>query len=175
MVAPSFAWQLLDDRVVVRVVYHDIDEAVVFRGCPDHGGAADIDVLYGVFQGAIGLRNGRLEGVQVDHHHVDGLDAVVGHHRVVLAAAGENAAVHFRVQGFDPAVHHFREACVVGHFGHLQAAVLQQAIGAAGGQQVDPHVQQRLGEFDDAGLVRNADQGAIDFHKLLVAHGAWPP
>ena len=45
-----------------------------------------------------------------------GVDAVLGHHRIVLATAGEDATVYFRVQGFYTAIHHFREAGVVGDF-----------------------------------------------------------
>ena len=48
-----------------------------------------------------------------------------GHHAIVLAAAGENAAVYFRVQGLDPAIHHFGEAGVIRYLGDIQAVVFQ--------------------------------------------------
>ena len=34
-------------------------------------------------------------------------------------AQGQQAAVNLGVQGLDPAVHHFRKACDVGHIGHI--------------------------------------------------------
>jgi hypothetical protein len=73
------------------------------------------------------------------HHQVDGRDAVLFDGRQVLGqvAAGEDAAVHLRVQGLDAAVEHFREAGVVADFGDRQAGVAQQLGGAAGGQQLD--------------------------------------
>ncbi len=42
-----------------------------FRRSPDHGRAADIDVLNGVLQSDIRLQDGLLERVQVDGHHID--------------------------------------------------------------------------------------------------------
>src|SRR5690606_6902154 len=102
------------------------------------------------------------EGVEVDHHHVDGLDAVLRHHPVVDAPAAEDAAVDLRVQGLDPAVHHLREAGVVRHFHRRDAVVPEQAEGAAGGEDLHPQLAQGTGKVQDAGLVGNADQGAAD-------------
>src|SRR5690606_41863807 len=52
---------------------------------------------------------------------VDRADAVLGHHRVVDAGAAEQAAMHDRVQGLDPAIHHFREARSEEHTSELQS------------------------------------------------------
>jgi hypothetical protein len=111
---------------------------VVLGRRAQHGRAADVDVLDRVFQRALILGHGLLEGVQVDHHHVDLRDAVLFQLGHVLReiAARQDAAVHFRVQGLDAAVEHFRETGVVGDFGHRHAIVLQQLGGAAGGQDV---------------------------------------
>ena len=57
-----------------------------------------------------GLRDRRRERIEVHHHQVDGLDAVLGHHRVVGAAPAEQAAVDLRVQRLDAAVHDLGEA-----------------------------------------------------------------
>ena len=53
--------------------HHDAGMGVVLGAGANHGRAADIDVLDGVFQRAGVLGHGGLEGVQIDHHHVDGL------------------------------------------------------------------------------------------------------
>src|SRR5690606_1226354 len=100
--------QFVDDRAVVAGVHHDGHGPVVLGGGAHHGGAADVDVLDGGGQVAVGVRHRGGEGVEVDHHHVDGLDAVLRHHPVVDAPAAEDAAVDLRVQGLDPAVHHLR-------------------------------------------------------------------
>ncbi len=69
-------------------------------------------------------------------------------------AAGQDAAVHLRVQGLDAAVEHFREAGVVADFGDRQAGVAQQLGGAAGGQQLDALGGEALGEFEDTASCR---------------------
>ena len=43
--------------------------------------------------------------------------------------------VDFGVEALHPAVHHFRESGVIGHFGYRQASFFDDAVGAAGGQQ----------------------------------------
>ncbi|MOA21610.1 hypothetical protein D3C78_1421120 [compost metagenome] len=135
---------------------------MVLRRGTDHGRAADVDVLDGGRQIAVGLGHGGLERVQVDRHQVDRLDAVLFHHRAVDVATAEDAAMHFRVQGLHPAVHHFREAGVVGHFHGGDAVVLEQLVGTAGGKDFHAEGSQLTGEVDDAGLVGNADQRAAN-------------
>ena len=159
---------------VVTGVDHDGHVFVVLGGGADHGRAADVDVLDGVRQGAARLGHGGGERVEVDRHQVDRLDAVLGHDAVVDAAAAKDAAVDFRVQGLHPAVHHFCEAGVVGHFDRGYAVVLQQLEGAAGGEDFHAEVYQFAGELKDAGLVGDADQGAADREASgLVGHGGF--
>jgi hypothetical protein len=166
--------QFGDDGRVVGRFGHDADAAgfvaVVLGRCADHGRAADVDVLDGVFQGAVGLGDGGLEGVEVDHHQVDARNVVLFELGQVLGqvAAGEDAAVHLGVQGLDAAVEHFGEAGVVGDVGHRQAGFAQGLGGAAGGQQLDAEGGQLAGEFDDAGFVGDAEQGLGDFHGVSL-------
>jgi hypothetical protein len=63
------------------------------------------------------------------------------------------------VQRLDAAVEHLGKAGVVGDLGDGQAGVGEQLGGAAGGQQLDAERVQRAGEFDDAGLVGDGEQG----------------
>ncbi|MNN62550.1 hypothetical protein D3C81_1778620 [compost metagenome] len=129
-----------------------------------HGRAADIDVLDRVRQRAVILGHGLLERIQVHHQQVDGGDIVLGQRGHVLGqvAARQDAAMDLRVQRLDAAVEHFREAGVVGHLRHGQAAVGQQLGGAAGGKQRDAERVQFAREFDDAGLVGNGKEGLLD-------------
>ncbi len=138
--------------------------AVVLGGRAQHGRAADVDVLDGIGQRAFILGDGLLERIQVHHQQVDGRDAVLGQRRHVFGqvAAGQDAAVHLRVQGLDAAVEHFREAGVVGHFRHGQAGLGEQLGGAAGGEELDARAVQRTGKVDDAGLVGNGKQSLLD-------------
>ena len=83
---------------------------------------------------------------------------------IVGAGAAEQAAVHDRVQGLDPAIHHFREAGGFAHVLHRQAGVAQGPGGAAGGEQFHAMRGERAGEVDQAGLVGHGEQRARDLH-----------
>ena len=126
-----------------------------------HGRAANVDVFDGISQRAAGLGYGGFKGVEVHAQNVDGGNVVRVERRDVLGqiAPRQQAAVDFGVQGFDAAVEHFGEAGMVGHLGDRQATVGQQLGRSAGREQ--PHAQgmQVLGQFDDAGFVRDGEQG----------------
>ena len=156
---------------VVAGVDHDGHVFVVLGGRADHGRAADVDVLDGGRQVAAWLVDGGFERVQVDRDQVDRLDAVLVHDGVVDTATTEDAAVDFRVQGLDPTVHHFGETGVIRDFHCGHAVVLQQLERPAGGEDLDAQGFSSLGEFEDPGLVGDADQGAADRQAgSLVGH-----
>ena len=121
--------------------------SVIFSRCANQCRATDIDVLDGVSQITIRIGNSLFEGIQVNHHHVDGGNAMFLHHRVVGAAPTQDTAVNFRMQGLDATRHHFRETGIVGDFDHRYPVVGQQFGGTAGGQDLDPGVTQLPGEF----------------------------
>jgi hypothetical protein len=79
----------------------------------------------------------------------------------------QNPGVDSRVQRLDAAVEHFRKAGVVGHLGNRNAAFFQQAGRAARGQQGHAKPGETAGEFNESGLVGNADQRGLD-----DSHGA---
>lgn len=160
------ALHFVQQGLVVGGIGDDGDTGVVLGGGADHGGAADVDVLDGIFQGDVGLGHGLAEGVEVHAHQVDGGDAVLLDGGQVLGqvAAGQDAAMHLGMQGLDAAVEHFREAGVVADFGDRQAGVAQHLGGAAGGQELDALGGQALGEFENAALIGNGNEGLTDFH-----------
>jgi hypothetical protein len=95
---------------------------VVLGGGTEHGRAADIDVLDGVLEGAAGLGHGRLEGIEIDHHHVDRLDAMgLHHHMLGIGPQAQQAAMHLGVQGLHPPVQHLRKAGELGDVLDCQA------------------------------------------------------
>ena len=59
---------------------------MVFRRSPHHCWPADIDIFNRLGERTIRFSHRFLKGVQVDHHQIDGSDAVIGHHLVVLSA-----------------------------------------------------------------------------------------
>ena len=142
---------------VIAGIDHNGDVFVVFGRRTHHGRAANVDVLDGGRQVATRLVDGGFEWVEVYRDQVDRLDAVLVHDVVVNAATAQDAAVDFRVQGFYPAVHHFREAGVIGDFNRGHAVVLQQLERTASGQDLDAEGFQFTGEIKDSGFVGNAD------------------
>ncbi len=152
------ALQFFNQSGVVGDAGDDGDVFKVFGGGADHRGAADIDVFNQMAEGYAGLGGGFLKGVEVHHHHIDGLDAVGGDGGFVLLVAAniEQAAVDFGVQGLDAAVEHLREAGEVADVFDGQAGLAQSTCGSAGGDQLDAKAGQRLGKLHQADFVGNA-------------------
>ena len=149
---------------VVGRVHDDSHVFVVLGRAAHHGRTTDVDVLDAVIVGAVGLGHRGGEGVEVHHQQVDRRDAVFGHHRVVDAAAAEQATVHLRVQRLHAAIHHLGEAGVCGYFRHWQASACEQLRGTARAEQRYASGMQRLREFQYAGFVGNGEQGAPHGH-----------
>ena len=133
---------------------------IVLGGRPHHRRTADVDVLDGLSQRAVGFGYGLREGVKIDYEDVDGgyPRGADGFHVRGHVAPRQDAGMHFRMQGLDASIEHLREAGVGADLGDLQARVLQHLRGAAGGQQRDTEARQATRNLDDSGLVGDADQ-----------------
>ena len=83
----------------------------VLGGGADHGWAANIDVFNEMAEGDAGLGSGFLEGVEIYHDHVDGLNLVCGDCGFVLGIAAdvEQSSVDARMQRFHAAIKHLRK------------------------------------------------------------------
>ena len=101
--------QFREDCGVIFRRGDDGDVLVVLGGGAQHGGPADVDVLDQFLEVGAGLRGYVFEAVEVDHHHVDGGDAVrlYGCHVFGVGAHGEDAAGDFGMHGLDAAIQHF--------------------------------------------------------------------
>ena len=86
---------------------------MVFGRCAHHGGAADVDILHGFFDGTIRVGHGGFKGVQVHDHKVDRGNTVFRHDGIIGAAPAQYAAMNLWVQRLYPAIHHFGKAGVV--------------------------------------------------------------
>ena len=100
----------------------------------------------------------RRERIEVAHHEVDRRDVVrrEGGEVVGLRAVGQDAGVQSRVQRLDPTVEHLGETRDVGDFEVLDTGVAQRRGGAARGDQFDAVRAQSGREFDQSGLVPDA-------------------
>ena len=162
--------QLFEDGgVILRRGDHG-DVLVVLGGGAQHGGSADIDVLDELLEVGAGLGGDFLETVEVDHHHVDGDDAVGldGGHVFGVGAHGEDAAGDFGMHGLDAAIQHLGKSGDVADIGDGDPGIAKEARGAAGGDEFGAHAGEGGGEFEDAGLIGDAEQYARDLCHLLA-------
>ena len=103
----------------------DRDIGVVLGRRAGHGGAADIDIFDAVVEAGARLHR-PFEGVEGAVEEINAGDAV-GLRRLGMVrrlANVKQAAVHHRVQGLDPAVHHLGKAGEFGDFGDREAGRL---------------------------------------------------
>ena len=160
--------QFRKHRGVIGAVDNDRDRRMILGGGAQQGWPADIDILDRHRQVAVITRHGLLKGIKVDHHHIDGPNTVLRHHRLIRPAARKNTAVNLRVQRLDAAGHHLRKTGVIRDLGDRDTRLRKQACRAARGENLDTQCMQVPGKIGDAGLVRNADQCALYFvHKVL--------
>ena len=120
--------QLGQHTSVLRCIGQHPHVFVVFCSAAHHRWATNVDVFNRVFQRAARLGNRGLKRVQINYKQVNCVNVVCCQCRHVLRhiASGQQAAVYFGVQGFNPTIEHFRKSSVVCHLGHGQARVCQQ-------------------------------------------------
>ncbi len=142
---------LLEDRVVLAGAREDADVFVVLRRGAHHGRPADVDQ----FDRGIGAK-----GIEVADDEVDGRDVVFGEGREVLGLGpvGQDARVEPGMQRLDATVQHLGKAGHVGDFQVLDAGRAESRGRAAGGDQLDAVSAQSRSEFDESGLVPDAQQ-----------------
>ena len=159
----SLRRQLGQDLLQVLQFGADRHIAMVLGRRADHRGTADVDVLDGA--GEVAPAGHRLlEGVEVDVDEVDPANPVLGHGGGVGrgVAHAQEAAVHHRVQGLDPAVHHLRKAGQVRDVLHGQPCSGDARPGAARRHQLHAPFGQGPGGLDQPRLVGHRDQGPAD-------------
>ena len=138
-------------RVIGRVGDHP-DMGEVLSCGARHGRTAHVDQLH---RGVGGER------VEVDHHQIDGGDAVGFQlrHMAGLTAIGQDPAVHDRVQGHHPMPEQGRVTGQLGHISHRHPGRGQRRRGASAGEQPPTQRHQVPSELDDSRFVVHGEQG----------------
>ena len=72
-----------------------------------------------------------------------------------IVANREQPAMHFWMQRFDAAVHHFGKTCKLANVLHLKPCITQRLGGTTGGDQFDMARGQSMSKFNQSRLVRN--------------------
>ena len=92
-----------------------------------------------------------------------------GLHVLGIVVAAEDAAVDLGMERLQPAVHHFREAGIVGDVADGDTFAFQVFAGAAGAEDFHAGGDQAAGEVGQAELVADADQGALNRGDCMAA------
>ncbi len=152
-----------DGRIVGRGS-DDSNVVKILSGGADHGRSADVDVLDQLFKSHARFGGGFFEGIEIHDHHVDRLNAVLGDGSGVggILAAVQNAPVNFGMQRLHAAVEHFGEASEVGDVFDGDEGIAKKLGRASGGDEFDAEAGKLAGEIDKAGLVGDAENGALD-------------
>ena len=126
--------ELFGERGVVGGRCNDGDVFKILRRGAHHRWAANVDVLDDLGEGGAGTRGGLFEGVEIDDHHVDRLNAVAldGSAMLGVFADVEDAAVDFGVESLDAAIEHLRKAGELGDVADFKASFTKCTRGAAG-------------------------------------------
>ena len=155
---------LIENLRILGAVGGDGGEGVVLGRRAHQRRPANVDLLDGLLLGDALAGHRGLEGIEIHHHQLEGEDAVLGqrfHVRGIVVAA-EDSAVDLRVERFEPAVHHFGEAGVLGHVADGDALVLQVFSGSAGAEDFHAQGSQPAGETGKPHLVADTDQGTLN-------------
>ena len=93
--------------------------------------------------------------IEIDDNHIDWLDAVLAHRRLVLGivAYSEQAAVNLWVERLHAPIHHFRKARYIGNVAHVNARVPQCLRRAAGADDFHAKGLEFAREVNDSSLV----------------------
>ena len=129
---------------------------MVLRRAPHHRRAADIDILDD-FVAARALGHGLRKRIEIDHHQVDGADAMFLHRRQMfgIVAHRQQPAMHFGMQRLHPPVHHFGKAGEFADIHDLQPGCAKRFCSATSRDQFDMPRYQRMTQFDQPRLVRH--------------------
>ena len=121
-------------------------------------------------------RDGVAERVQVDDHHVDRLDPVLGELGEVigLVAAGEEAGEDRGMEGLDPPAEDLVGLGEVGDGADAgDAGVGQVGSRAVGGEAFDAGLGEASRELDDPFAVRYGEEGAQSTTSVWGVAWAW--
>ncbi len=128
-----------DHFIVVLGTADDGHEAVIFRRSPHHSRPADVYVLHGFGHADPLAGDRRLEGIQVDHHHVYHLDAQLTGllHVIGLVTQSQQPPMYLRMQRDHPMVHDLRKSGIVLDGTHRHASLFELAPSATRREDFD--------------------------------------
>ena len=160
--APSPLRKLGEEAVVVARVDEDGQTGEVLGRRPDHRRPADVDHLDRLRLGDPGARDRALERVEVDHHEVEALDAVLRESGGVRGCE-RSARMPPWIRGCSVLT---RPSRISGKPVTSETPVdgeprrREVPPGAAGRDELEPERGEAVGELDESGLVGDGEQRA---------------
>ena len=166
---PTVGLDLFRHNLVVTRIDNNGHALVIFCSTPQHGWTANVDVLNGILQRHIRFGHGGLEGVEVYHHQIDRLNAVLGGGGFVLGIAAQvkQPAVNFGVQRFHTTIHHLGKARVIADIDDREPRLAHYARGTAGAENFHAGLRQRFCKRQQAVLVRNRNESTLNLRHGL--------
>jgi len=163
---------LVDGRQQTRVVgreHHDQHVAEVFSRGAHHAGAADVDLLDEIREAGAGLARRFCKRIEIDDDDVDRLDAEPrdGLHVVRMVAApqgcrrGPSGAASSRGRPSFPESRWSSDTPVTGRPASASARAVPPVETSS-----NPARREAASEFDNTGLICNADQGSCINRKV---------
>ena len=157
---------IFEHRVVVCGINDDGDRFIILRRASNHRRAADVDIFNCFGESYAPLRDGGLERIKIDRHQIDRIKTAFTRFCFVfrVAALVEKTAMHAGMQSFYTAIEHFRKCGETRDLAHGNFFFPQQDRCSACGNDVYALAFQRTSKRSDAGLVRNGNECAANFH-----------
>ena len=140
-----------------RRIDHDRDRSVIFSRRTNHGRTTDINVLNGIFKGAIRFGDGLCERIKIDHNQIDGANLIrLGLLKMAgVITAIQNATMNLRMQRLHATTKDLRAAGIGGDIDHGYISTTQCAGRSTGAQKFNAGLDQTLGKRNQSGLIRN--------------------
>ena len=154
----AFRLNLTQDAVIIAWIANDRHVIPVLRCRAQHRRTADIDLLDSLRHSRSLFGNRLTERIEIDAHKVDQLNAVLSQSRHVrrFVTTRQKSAMHFRMQGLDAAVADLRKTRYFADADGLHAALFQQFLRTAGGDDLPSCSLQALDELHQTGLIAYA-------------------
>jgi hypothetical protein len=122
-----FFFQFRKDQIIILRVNHHGHIGIVLRRRTEHGGPADIDVFDRFLKTASFFSHGRLKGIEIDSHKVDGKNSMFFHflNMLFLRPLSQKPAVDFRMKGLHSTIQHLRKPGVIRNIFYRDSLISQ--------------------------------------------------
>ena len=106
-----------------------------------------------------------LEGIQIDHHHVDRFNTVFRHRGPVrrILAPMQDASVHVGMECFNSPIEHLGKSGEFRNILHANPGIPQKFCSPSGRNELYAHTLELAGKVNQSCLVGDTENGTLDF------------